>query len=103
MDKILLKKKYEVTKIVVCCEVRCGRCIGWASRQKCRAGPSVCQFKHPTHPEALHFDTASEGATFGEENNFFLSFHEFSLNFSLHFLGREISFKKLAAEQKSQV
>ena len=33
----------------------------------------------------------------------FFSFHEFSLNFSLHFLGREISFKKLAAEQKSQV
>ena len=89
----------------MCCGVRGDRCAnGWASRQprKCRAGPSVCQFKHPTHPGTLHFDIASEGATFGEENNF-LSFHEFSLNFSLHFLGREISFKKLAAEQKSQV
>ena len=41
MDKILLKK-YEVAKLVVCCEVRCGRCIGRASRQNCRAGPSVC-------------------------------------------------------------
>ena len=90
----------------MCCGVRGDRCAnGWARRQprKCRAGTSVCQFNHPTHQRTLQFDSALEGATFGKENNFFLSFHEFSLNFSLHFLGREISFKKLAAEQKSQV
>ena len=104
MGKNSLKFELQGSWCVAGCEVTDAQTVGpAASRENVGPVPAFANLITQHTKEHCTLIQLWKEQHLVRKNNFFLSFHEFSLNFSLHFLGREISFKKLAAEQKSQI